>query len=105
MWKEVSSHITAVLLRTTSRICSKEHETFLCSYHVFFLVQLYYSTDMATDWKNFRFILSEISDVQLDVNLLIAVNLFILNLHNQMGHFIFFSPFQRVSITSIFTEV
>ena len=69
---------------TASRICSKQHTAFLCTSHVFFfykcsvkvhVVQPYNSIDIATTWKDSRFILSQL-DFQAVDNLSIAVHAF-----------------------------
>ena len=74
---EVSGHIIAVLLDAVSRICAKQHAASLSSAHQAFssgvllvqVVQLYNSTDMAINWNNSCFILSERSDFQMVINL------------------------------------
>ena len=75
----VSGCTTAVLLGASSRICSKQHATPLCSSHlafspgISFVVQLYNSSEMATTQKNSHYILSEWSDLHIVVKLLRAV--------------------------------
>ena len=57
---EVSGRTVAVFQGAVSKICLKQHTAFWCSSHLAFssgillvwVVQPYYSSDMATDWKS-----------------------------------------------------